>query len=301
MAKWYKGNIHTHTTKSDGDEDPEKVCEWFENHGYDFLVLSDHNHLTILDHGELGRTSLTLIPGEEVTAFASSNMAPVHIGAIGIKETVKPLVCEDIVGTLQVNIDSIVEAGGIACINHPNFRWAFDHREMIKTHGACMFEVHNAAGGSHNAGGFGKFSTSEMWDYMLSHNKIIYGAATDDSHNYHDFSPEMYNPGRGWIMVRSKSNTPSELVHAMEDGNFYSSTGVLLDDLGYDAEKVYISIQQQADCLYHTKFIGENGLVLKEDFSNNPHYEFQENDIYVRAEVIDSDSGKAWTQPYFIE
>ena len=110
MAKWYKGNIHTHTTKSDGDEDPEKVCEWFENHGYDFLVLSDHNHLTILDHGELGRTSLTLIPGEEVTAFASSNMAPVHIGAIGIKETVKPLVCEDIVGTLQVNIDSIVEA-----------------------------------------------------------------------------------------------------------------------------------------------------------------------------------------------
>ena len=102
-------------------------------------------------------------------------------------------------------------------------------------------------------------------------------------------------------MVRSKSNTPSELVHAMEDGNFYSSTGVLLDDLGYDAEKVYISIQQQADCLYHTKFIGENGLVLKEDFSNNPHYEFQENDIYVRAEVIDSDSGKAWIQPYFIE
>ena len=188
MAKWYKGNIHTHTTKSDGDEDPEKVCEWFENHGYDFLVLSDHNHLTILDHGELGRTSLTLIPGEEVTAFASSNMAPVHIGAIGIKETVKPLVCEDIVGTLQVNIDSIVEAGGIACINHPNFRWAFDHREMIKTHGACMFEVHNAAGGSHNAGGIGKFSTSEMWDYMLSNNKIIYGAATDDSHNYHDSS-----------------------------------------------------------------------------------------------------------------
>ena len=47
MVKWYKGNIHTHTTKSDGDEDPEKVCEWFENHGYDFLVLSDHNHLTI--------------------------------------------------------------------------------------------------------------------------------------------------------------------------------------------------------------------------------------------------------------
>ena len=49
MAKlrWYKGNIHTHTTESDGDADPEKVVGWYRRHGYDFLVLSDHNHLTI--------------------------------------------------------------------------------------------------------------------------------------------------------------------------------------------------------------------------------------------------------------
>ena len=51
MAKlrWYKGNIHTHTTESDGDADPEKVVGWYRRHGYDFLVLSDHNHLTIFE------------------------------------------------------------------------------------------------------------------------------------------------------------------------------------------------------------------------------------------------------------
>ena len=47
-TQWYKGNIHTHTTESDGDQDPHKVASWYRRHGYDFLVLSDHNHLTLL-------------------------------------------------------------------------------------------------------------------------------------------------------------------------------------------------------------------------------------------------------------
>ena len=49
---WYKGNIHTHTTESDGDEEPIKVTKWYQDHGYDFLVLTDHNHRTMLDYQE---------------------------------------------------------------------------------------------------------------------------------------------------------------------------------------------------------------------------------------------------------
>src|SRR5262245_32769399 len=40
---WLKGNTHTHTLWSDGDAAPEKVADWYKSHGYDFLVLSDHN------------------------------------------------------------------------------------------------------------------------------------------------------------------------------------------------------------------------------------------------------------------
>ena len=63
---WYKGNLHTHTTESDGDADPEFVVNWFMEHGYDFLVLSDHNHRTILEHEVEGGP--LMIPGEEVSA-----------------------------------------------------------------------------------------------------------------------------------------------------------------------------------------------------------------------------------------
>jgi hypothetical protein len=40
---WYKGNLHTHTIWSDGDEYPEMVIDWYKSRGYDFIGLSDHN------------------------------------------------------------------------------------------------------------------------------------------------------------------------------------------------------------------------------------------------------------------
>ncbi|MDZ7649171.1 MAG: hypothetical protein U5K54_19500 [Cytophagales bacterium] len=44
-VNWYKGNLHTHTYWSDGDEFPEMVLEWYKSNGYDFVALSDHNTL----------------------------------------------------------------------------------------------------------------------------------------------------------------------------------------------------------------------------------------------------------------
>ena len=51
---WRKGNLHTHTTNSDGDSAPEHVAGWYEEHGYDWLCISDHNHLTVLKQAESG-------------------------------------------------------------------------------------------------------------------------------------------------------------------------------------------------------------------------------------------------------
>ena len=93
--KWYKGNIHTHTTKSDGDEEPSKVVRWFRRHGYDFLVLSDHNHLTLFDYAEGQRRfkKPLMIPGEEVSAavHVDGRRIPIHINGIGISRVIEPV------------------------------------------------------------------------------------------------------------------------------------------------------------------------------------------------------------------
>lgn len=44
--RWWKGNLHTHSLWSDGDDFPEMIGEWYRTQGYHFLALSDHNILT---------------------------------------------------------------------------------------------------------------------------------------------------------------------------------------------------------------------------------------------------------------
>jgi hypothetical protein len=44
-GKWFKGNLHTHSLWSDGDEFPEMIAQWYATNGYDFLAFSDHNTL----------------------------------------------------------------------------------------------------------------------------------------------------------------------------------------------------------------------------------------------------------------
>src|SRR6186997_2621450 len=43
--RWYKGNLHTHSLWSDGDDFPEMIVDWYKSRGYHFLALSDHNTL----------------------------------------------------------------------------------------------------------------------------------------------------------------------------------------------------------------------------------------------------------------
>lgn len=44
-ARWWKGNLHTHSLWSDGDDFPESIAAWYKDHGYHFLALSDHNRM----------------------------------------------------------------------------------------------------------------------------------------------------------------------------------------------------------------------------------------------------------------
>ena len=67
----YKGNLHTHTLNSDGDSTPDEVVRWYREHGYDFLVLTDHNFVTEVDglnavQGAPGK--FLVVRGEEVTS-----------------------------------------------------------------------------------------------------------------------------------------------------------------------------------------------------------------------------------------
>ena len=306
---WFKGNLHTHTNKSDGDSSPETVVDWYSNNKYDFLVLSDHNHLTILDSDQ---TKLLLIPGEEITLNLPYT---IHINAIGIKKVIEPTIRPTKVKTLQANIDNIINSGGLAEINHPNFRWALNEKDLVQIRGAHFIEVFNGNYNTHNYGGGGKKSVEEMWDEMLSKNIKIWGVAVDDSHHFkEEFAPHRHNPGRGWVEVFSKDLSEKNILDSMRNGNFYFSNGVKFKNISFNKEKIELSISGDyfnkglsnslvTDSKYTTQLISNDGEIIEEVDGKTVKLNLIKNTqkyTYFRTKTISSTGSIGWTQPIFI-
>lgn len=301
-ARWFKGNIHTHTNKSDGDTAPEKVVSWYRRHGYDFLVLSDHNHLTLLEYGQGKRRNRRplMVPGEEVSVRVHEGRTAIHINAIGISRLVEPIDAAEVVPTLQANINAIIQAGGIASINHPNYTWAFDHEAIRQVTGASLLEVFNAHPAVNTFGAPGKFSCEQIWDGVLSAGKAIFGVATDDSHNFRDFLPGLSNPGRGWVMVQAEELSTEAIVEALASGRFYASSGVTLETVEAGPDRLALKVQPTRDFIFTTSFIGRDGKVYAQSVGTEASYSIRGDEGYIRAVVTSSSGQKAWTQPVFV-
>ena len=159
-----------------------------------------------------------------------------------------------------------------------------------------MFNGHPAA---NLFGAADKPSYEEIWDGVLRAGWVIFGVATDDSHNYHDFAPWLSNPGRGWVMVQSDELTQEAIVDGLASGRFYASAGVTLTRLECTAEGIVLEIDQEHDFLYTTRFTGKDGVVLAESTGHVAEYRSDGHEDYVRATVISSSGPRAWTQPVF--
>ena len=299
--RWYKGNTHTHTLNSDGDSTPDDVVRWYREHGYQFLVLTDHNHLTAVDalnalHG--ADEKFLVIKGEEVTDRFGDK--PVHINGLDVAHHVHPQGGNSVVEVLQRNVDAIRHAHGIPHINHPNFRWAITADELKQVKNNRLFEIYNGHPQVNNIGGGTVPGLEEVWDAILSAGIRLYGIAVDDAHTFKDpGNPAVAGPGRGWVRVRAAKLEARALLDAMERGDFHASTGVELADYQVDAKAMTVTVKQTAFSKYRIQFIGEGGKVLQESLESPATYRFTGREAYVRAKVIESNGAIAWCQPWF--
>ncbi len=302
QLRWYKGNTHTHTLNSDGDSTPDEVVRWYREHDYHFLVLSDHNFLTSVDalnalHG--ADEQFLVIRGEEVTDRFQDK--PIHVNGLDVEQVVPPQGGASVAETLQRNVDAIRAVSGIPHINHPNFRWALTAQEMKAVNRYKLFEIYNGHPSVNNMGGGGRPGLEEIWDTLLSSGKEVYGLAVDDAHSFKgEWSPDASRPGRGWVMVRAARLTTEAILAAMEEGQFYASTGVELEDYQVTRDKMLVDIKETASSKYRVQFIGEGGRLLQEVPEDLAVYEFKGNERYVRARILESNGRMAWLQPAFV-
>jgi len=292
--RWFRGNLHTHTTNSDGDSAPDVVVAWYRDAGYDFLAVTDHDVLTDPDGLRDAAGRMTLIPGEEVSS------GDIHVNGLGIRERIAPRFGPDVRSTIQGNVDAIRAAGGVPSVNHPNFRWLVSGDDLAALRDLRLFEIHNAGPEVNNLGGRPGFpSVESTWDRLLSSNHRMLGVAVDDAHHFQVWGRPYSNPGRAWMCVRAEHATPAELLAALDAGSCYASTGVTLGDVVTNDGELALDIVPQWELHYRTSFIGADGRVLDVQEGLSARYRLRPGDRYVRARVNDSDGLTAWTQPLF--
>ena len=297
--RWYKGNTHTHTLNSDGDSTPDEVVRWYREHGYNFLVLTDHNFLTAVDglnavHGAAEK--FLVIRGEEVTSTAASKA--VHVNGLNLDTLVKQSTAATVLAAAQENVDGIRKANGVPHINHPNFTWAMTPDELQKVERTRLFEIFNGHPQVNNEGGGGSPGLEEVWDRILSSGRLMYGVAVDDAHHFkRPGDPLASGPGRGWIYVRTDRLEPRAIVEAIDRGSFYASTGVELASYETTPASIALAIKATTYSRYRVQFIGRNGNVLSEVTEPTATYTFKGDEGYVRARVLESNGYVAWTQP----
>jgi len=302
QGRWYKGNTHTHTLNSDGDSTPDDVVRWYRQHGYHFLVLTDHNFLTSVDglnalHG--ADEKFAVLKGEEVSD--SFDGKALHINGLDVNARVAPQGGTSVSDVLERNVQAIRKANGIPHINHPNFRWAITRQELEQVRSNRLFEIFNGHPQVNNLGGGGVPGMEEVWDAILSNGTVLYGIAVDDAHTFtQPGNPDVAAPGRGWVVVRAPRLEARALLDALERGDFYASNGVELLDYQTSAKQIMVSVKVTPYSKYRIQFLGKGGRVLREVLEPVATYDIRGDEGYVRARVLESNGRMAWCQPVVI-
>jgi hypothetical protein len=393
--RWFKGNLHTHSLWSDGDDYPEMIADWYKQRGYQFLAMSDHNVIAegsrwfelkapkviageVVQRGggvvlesylsrfgaawveqrekagvrevrlkplaeyrtlfeEPGR--FLMIPSEEITsnwkrpktATTPEQGGPVHMNFTNPRSLIAPVAADNALEIMQRSVEAVraqrEETGQPMFIhlNHPNFVWGVTAEELMQVHHEKFFEIYNGHPGVHNAGDAEHLSNEEIWDVVLTRRlaelklDVMYGLGVDDAHAYHDMIIGKSNPGRGWVMVRARHLTPESIILAMEAGDFYASSGVVLADVMRTANTLSLEIQAEPGVTYVTQFVGTRrgydptsqlipprdpsapqkalphhryskdiGAVLAEVKGPQASYTLKGDEIYVRARIVSS-------------
>ncbi len=296
-GQFWRGNLHTHSTRSDGVLEPAEVCRRYRSEGYDFLALTDHfigqYGYPIVDTVPFRDAGFTTIPGAELHSGPMANGELWHILAVGLPPDFAPSDSPDF--RVKPGQESgadlaarAVAAGAFVAIAHP--QWSgltlSDARMITAAHAVEVYN-HGCATGCDRPDGFG------IADLLLSEGRRVSLIATDDAH----FSePDHFG---GWVMVKSERNEPEALIAALKAGQFYSSQGPELRSVVVTDRDVQVEMSACAAMIVQgagTAARAVHGHSMTRAVL--PLDRFR-NSAWIRVTVIDAAGKRAWSNPHF--
>ncbi|MCR5782722.1 MAG: CehA/McbA family metallohydrolase [Clostridia bacterium] len=333
--RYYRANLHCHSTISDGRKTPEELKRDYMAHGYSIIAFTDHeafirhNDLTDEDFlalngyeldadehgrsdGEDGRTChicfVALSPDTEIdpcyhrTDYFWGNCANYRDRVVYDKNAPDYVRLYSAEGINDM-IKRGVEGGFFVTYNHP--AWSLESfPEYSRYRGMHAMEIANYS--SFCAGW--EEDNGRCYDDFLNQGKRIFCIATDDNHNRNPDPNPMCDSYGGYINIAASKLSYEAVAEALRSGYFYASLGSNYDtapeilSLEYEDGKVRIktspakSIQMiQNIRRCHKVNAEQNGCVTEAEF------EVHKRAKWFRLVVTDDKGHKSYTNAYFTD
>ena len=297
-GRFYRGNLHTHSTLSDGVLEPVEVCRRYKAEGYDFIALTDHlvgpYDYPIADTTGYRDDSFTTILGAELHSGAMQNGEIWHVLAVGLPADFAPSNSPSFVPIADQETGPEIAAraravGAYVAIAHPQWSgMTIDDARSIEAAHAVEIYNHGCNTESDRADG------TYMLDMLLSEGRKLTLCATDDAH----FSgPDFFG---GWVMVKAAQNTPEALLAALKSGHSYATQGPEFRNVRWSDDYVEIESSSVATIILQgqgTATAAVHGHSMTH--TKVPITPRVAGSDWLRVTLIDHAGKRAWLNPYW--
>ncbi|MCQ2461967.1 MAG: PHP domain-containing protein [Clostridia bacterium] len=318
-GRFYKANLHSHSTVSDGELTPEQMKKMYTEQGYSIIAFTDH--CRFVTHNELTDESFLALNGVENAAdetgkswmhnrccdicfIALSSDRILHpmqdennVTGNGEYAAYNPSYCSEDINRM---IAHGVKNGFFVTYNHPT--WSLENFERYMSYsGMHAMEIFNT---SSAIDGYNEYNP-DIYDDMLRGGKRIYCLATDDNHNRAPGTKHWDSFG-GFTMIKSPSLKYEDVTAALLNGDFYASRGAVINALWLDTDDCTVHIE----CEKAKKIICTRGgrrlravyaEEQKTEYLDHVYFSINKDDVYFRFTVIDENGNTADTNAYFID
>jgi hypothetical protein len=280
---WYKGNLHTHTTQSDGKKSPDEVRTWYQEHGYDFIAITDH---WVHTKGSVATN------GHWLTLNGTELDGPgYHMLTLGLARMPDGTFAND----PNVLANEVIRLGGLPFFAHPYWTGQ-PSASLCSAPSIVGIEVYNSVCDHLTGQGYAR----AQWDEALTAGARLWGLAVDDCHGY------VNEEGFGFVMVRTSTFDEAAILAALRAGAFYASTGPTITDLR-------LTTTQQAQpallvrcspCRYITFYgagpTGRRFTAYSGEDISQAVIPIQEAQVFLRVECEDQAGRIAWSNPLYM-
>ncbi len=293
-GRFYRGNLHSHSTNSDGTLPPEELAGLYREAGYDFLAVTDHflgkYGFPVTDTSPFRREGFATLLGAELHAPETRLGERWHLLAVGLPPDFPPTHPDEWGPDLARRA---AEAGAFVGIAHPAW-YGLTPQDAESLRGAAhAVEVYNHSCLEDNDRADGWY----LADALLAEGYRIDAYAADDAH-LRKGAPDAFG---GWVQVRSEALEPEAILAALKAGSYYSSQGPEIHAVEVGERSVVVRCSPARGV-----FLGGRARARARALGEGITECELPLDLFVasshlRVTVVDAAGRRAWTNPVWLD